>query len=142
MSKKKYPRVLIVDDDETNGVNEYIAQQYPHIMFYCHVTASGGLKRLHDMGYDFEAVILDLALPDQTGREMTHTIRKVEAEYGNKKPVKIYWYTGWPIDLENAADTHTQSYFACDVAKLFVKGDSTVDEVIEEVLGRLSVSSE
>ncbi len=122
------PRIICVDDDvDTVELMAVAAMDYPDKMFYLHHSVAGGLKRLHQLNYNVNAIILDISLEDGSGRQLTEHIRNHESNYGRTKKIPIFWYSGWKINLNDTYDPITQTFYACGVVKLFVKPVSPID---------------
>jgi DNA-binding NarL/FixJ family response regulator len=138
LKKAKWQIVCVDDDEETRELLKVAAMVYPHVLFYLHHTKAGGERTLARQNYAVDAVILDIALEDGSGREATDAIRKKEPNYGHKKPIEIFWYTGWPIDLNNDYDPMTQTYYACQVRQLFRKPYAPTD-MFEMILNFLKI---
>lgn len=129
------PNIICVDDDkETIDMMAFTAMSYGDAaMFHLHQSIGGALKRLAHLHYNVAAIILDISLEDGSGRELTEHIRNHEQNYGRSTKIPIFWYTGWKIDLEDVHDPFTQTFYACEVVKLFVK-PTTPQEMFDEVL--------
>ncbi len=92
--------------------------------------------------YDVDAIITDIAMPQKNGRALTEEIREQEHVRGKKKPVELFWYTGWPIDLDDRLSSFAQTFHEAGVRKLYVKGDqdgpSTPVQVVNDVVEYLN----
>lgn len=130
--------VCIDDDPDIEKLLAHAAMEYPHVMFYIHKTKSGGEHRLVIENYEVDAVVLDIALQDGSGREATKSIRKKEHLYPPHKMIEIFWYTGMDIDLDNIYDPRTQTYYACQVRQLFKK-PYPADDMFKVILTFLGI---
>lgn len=114
--------IICVDDNaDTIDIMATAAMAFPHVMFYLHHTKAGGERTLARRNYNVDAVVLDISLEDGSGREATDAIREKEPYYGHPKQIEIFWYTGWPIDLNNSYDPMVQTFYACGVQTIFRK---------------------
>lgn len=132
-------RILFVDDEQDSiDMMEAAAMNYPQIMFYLHRSIAGGMRTLHERNFDIDAVILDLSLTDGSGRRATEDIREQETIRGKDQKTAIFWYTGWPIDLDDEENPLTETFNNCGVAKVFRKpyGSVSMIEEVREIISR------
>ena len=117
-------RLMIVDDDLDVLPLYEIAGESEDTLLTIQTGALSALKHLDALGYQVDAVILDLSMPDMDGIALTRQIRRNEEIRGTDKPIKIFWFTGYPInDTINAAGKQYK------ITEIFQKPESPVDIV-------------
>jgi len=67
------PRILVVDDEP--GVQQLLEQLLADVGYYVTVAPNGRLALAQVRSRDFDAVLIDLSLPDQDGMEVMRQIR-------------------------------------------------------------------
>lgn len=67
------PRILVVDDEPS--VQQLLEQVLAEVGYYVTVAANGRLALAQVRSREFDAVIIDLSLPDQDGMEVMRQIR-------------------------------------------------------------------
>lgn len=135
------PRIFCVDDDPNLiEIMRTIMMNYPRISSHLHHSIAGASKILNFYHYDVDAIILDMSLEDGSGRKFTSQIRHQEKVFSLPKPIAIFWYTGWPIDLNDLYDPNTQAYYAYSVAELFSKSIDA-PTLIPKIMTRLGLTT-
>ena len=129
-------RVLIADDDEVSlqtasDTLESLGAQVDK--------ASGGLEALgmieheHEVGQDYDVVIVDLKMPDLDGVE---TIRRIRSNIHVKTPVLLISAYDWTDIEKQAKDAGANGFLSKPLFR------STIYEKINEVLGKEKETSE
>jgi CheY-like chemotaxis protein len=123
---------MIVDDQkETLGLFEYAAMRHPEIMLYVNRTAPGALDTLYALNYEVDAIVTDLMMAAMDGMTFTRIVRESEQDVKHEKPIPIYWYTGWPVNLSDPLDPVTKVYTETGVKRIFKKPYEPVNLVAE-----------
>ena len=117
-------KILIIDDEESGGE---LAAKVLKLAGFDVVTsdsASTALKYLDEHMGDFEAVLLDLAMPELDGLSLVYNIRLNEQkrELNNKQPIRIAFYTARNKDEATARVMEREG-----VEKFFAKPLDTPD---------------
>jgi CheY-like chemotaxis protein len=132
-------RILAVDDDL---LHEDTLALYEESSALHNVTFVGewdpfrALTELKTRNYQFfDAVLLDLSIPDFNGRRLTEEIREKESGYPREQPLELFWYTGLDIDLDDPQDPYSygRTFRECRVRQLFTKGTDSLPDVTGEI---------
>ena len=67
------PRILVIDDEP--GVQLFLEQVLSNVGYYVTLAANGRQALAQVRSREFDAVIIDLSLPDQDGMEVMRQIR-------------------------------------------------------------------
>jgi CheY-like chemotaxis protein len=126
--EKKF-RIMFVDDDlEMEPLYQY-ACRVNDLIFAVKGGGLSALRHLNDINYDIDAVILDLSMPDMDGITLTENIRRNESIRSKAVPIRIFWFTGHPFDIDNPVDPITLAMNENQVEEIFTKPLAPVDLV-------------
>lgn len=90
-------RIMVVDDDMDLLPMWELTGVIPDTLITIRQGGISALKFLDHFNYELDAVVMDLSMPDMDGITLTKQIRRNEEIRGIDRPMKIFWYTGFPI---------------------------------------------
>jgi CheY-like chemotaxis protein len=138
---RRNDRIVIVDDEEQNLLLFEHAGRDPSVTIFCLLGPSAALRRLYKMGYDVDAIVADLKMAEMTGIQMTRTVRESEMLFRRETPIKVYWFTGWPVEQTNALDPVVAAAKELNVERIIQKPyDPTA--LVREVLADIRAGRE
>jgi two-component system, OmpR family, aerobic respiration control sensor histidine kinase ArcB len=124
LSEKNHKKILLVEDDDV--VQKVHRTMLERLGYYVDIAETGG-KALAMLPEKYHIIFMDIGLPDITGLEVTHAIRKKEQEKNlNRIPVIAITAHGSKEDKENC--------LKAGIDEMAVK-PITLPE-FEEILGR------
>lgn len=117
-------RIMFVDDDMDIVPLYELAGEIEETILTVQNGGLSALKQLDKFGYEIDAVVMDLSMPDMDGITLTRQIRRNEEIRGIHQPMCIFWFTGYPIN-DIILDAKTQY----GVKDIFNKPHDPVDIV-------------
>jgi CheY-like chemotaxis protein len=134
--------VLVEDNPDVINQLKVAFRHDPAVFVQVFLDPFAALTWLHAQQYNVDAIITDISMPEKSGRQLTEEIRENEHLRGRPRPIEIFWYTGYGLDLNDPDSEFGKTFQSARVRKVYTKATHTPVMVINDVVEILKKDAE
>jgi CheY-like chemotaxis protein len=125
--RQRNERIAIVDDSLEDLLLFEYAGRDPDLTILTLIGPLAALRRLYAMRYEVDAIVSDLMMAEMDGINFSRQVRQNEQIMGREGAIKLFWFTGWPVDRSNDLDPVVRAAKELDVVEIFTKPYDPLD---------------